>query len=263
MYLRFEDLGSPVWRVYLTPDEHGEVAIGGPGVADLEELLQRAEQDPGCRVIVIASEGGAEFCRGMDLRGLSSGSVASRAEGVARYARCLGLMRGLRAAVVCLVDGAVSGGGVGLVAACDLAIVGPAASFVLTELYFGLVPAVILPVLGERMGPARARWLALSGVTLNGDTAVHLGLADERSDDFTRTLAVRLKHLLRLNPEAVGRLKRLSAEITGQPLELALAAGVARTTIDIDGPEVAAAVESYLAGELPPWAIRQRPEGQR
>jgi len=85
---------------------------------------------------------------------------------------------------------------------------------------------------------------------------------DERSDDLTRTLAVRLKHLLRLNPEALARLKRLSAEIVGQPLEAALAAGVARTTIDIDGPEVADAVESYLAGELPRWAIRQRPEGQ-
>lgn len=262
MHLRFEDLGSPVWRVWLMPDEHGEVAIGGPGVADLEDLLQRAEEDPRCRVIILASEGGAEFCRGMDLRGLSSGDAASRAAGVARFARCVGRMRALRAAVVCLVDGAVSGGGLGLVAASDLAIVGRAASFVLTELYFGLVPAVILPVLGERMGPARARWLALSGVTLDADAAVRLGLADERSDDLPRTLAARLKHLLRLNPEALGRLKRLSAEIVGQPLEVALAAGVARTKIDISGPEVAAAVDSYLAGELPPWAIRQRPEGQ-
>jgi len=262
MLLRSEDLETPVWRVTLMPDEQGEVAIGGRGVADFEALLRRADSDPACRVLIITSKGGAEFCRGMDLRGLTSGDSTSRAEGVARFARCIGLLRGLRAVVVCLVDGACSGGGVGLVAACDLAIVGPAASFVLTELYFGLVPAVILPVLGERMGLARARWLAISGVTLDADAAVRLGLVDERSEDLARTLATRLKHLLRLNPEALARLKRLSAEIAGQPLEVALAAGVARTTVDIDGPEVASAVASYLAGELPPWAIRRRPEGE-
>ena len=262
MHLRCEDLDSPVWRAWLMPDEHGEVAIGGPGTVDLEQLLRQADSDPTCRVLVIASEGGAEFCRGMDLRGLSSGDAASRTEGVARFARCLGLLRGLRAAVVCVVNGVVSGGGVGLVAACDLTIAGPAASFVLTELYFGLVPAVILPVLGERMGPARARWLALSGATLDADAALRCGLVDERSDGLSATLAARLKHLLRLNPEAVGRLKQLSSDIAGQPLEAALAAGVARTSIDIEGPEVAAAVASFLAGELPPWAVRQRPASQ-
>jgi len=261
MHLRCEDLDSPVWRAWLMPDEHGEVSIGGPGTIDLERLLERAKDDPNCRVLVIASEGGAEFCRGMDLRGLASGDAASRTQGVARFARCLGLMRRLKAAVVCVVDGVVSGGGVGLVAACDLTIAGPAASFVLTELYFGLVPAVILPVLGERMGPARARWLALSGATLDADAALRFGLVDERSDGLSATLSARLKHLLRLNPEAVGRLKRLSAEIAGQPLEVALAAGVVRTSEDIEGPEVAVAVASFLAGELPPWAVRRRPAG--
>lgn len=259
MHLRCEALDSPVWRARLGPDEAGHVAIGGPGVAQLEDLLQRAEADAGCRAVVITSDGGAEFCRGMDLEALARGGEPNqRAESIARFARVLGLLRGLRAATVCVVDGAASGGGVGLAAACDLVLAGPGASFILPELYFGLVPAVILPVIGERIGLARARWLALTGERLDVDAAVRLGLADERSDDPTRALNARLKYLLRISPDAVARLKRFTAEITGAPLGDALAAGVARTSADVQGPEVAAAVASFLAGELPPWAARLR-----
>ena len=144
-------------------------------------------------------------------------------------------------------------------AACDLVIAGPAATFALPELFFGLIPAVVLPVIAERVGLARARWLALSGETLHVAEALRLGLVDERSDDVSLTLAARLKYLLRCSPVAVARLKRFSADIAGEPLPAALAAGVARTAADVAGPEVAAAVASYLAGELPPWAVRYRP----
>ncbi len=260
MHLRCEALDAPVWRAWLAPDEHGEVALGGPGLVELEALLRRAETDRSCRVLVITSDGGPEFCRGMDLRGLASGAPLG-GEGIARFARCLALLRTMRPATVCVIDGAASGGGVGLVAACDLVIAGPAASFALPELYFGLVPAVILPVIGERTGLARARWLALAGETLGGEAALRLGLVDERSEDPRRALAARIKHLLRISPDAVARLKRLVAEIDGMPLESALAAGVARTTADIAGPDVAAALASFHAGELPPWAVRP-PRGE-
>lgn len=263
MDLRHEALDSPVWRAWLVPDEVGHVALGGPGVHGLEQLLLHAQASPHCRVLVIASEG-AEFCRGMDLQGLvgaSQGDPEIVAAQVATFARCLTLLRGLRAATVCVIEGAASGGGVGLAAACDMAIAGPAASFALPELFFGLIPAVVMPVIAARIGLQRTRWLALSGDVMAADEALRIGLVDERSDDISVTLAARLKYLLRCSPAAVDRLKRFAAEHAERPLPAALAAGVARTVEDIDGPEVAAAVAGFLQGELPPWAVRYRPGG--
>ncbi len=276
MHLRCEALDTPVWRAWLGADGAGSgagsgtgsdagdgaVALGGPGLAALEQLLLRAEADPRCRVLVLASEA-EEFCRGMDLQALApdgdtdASTRDSSAAAIACYARVLGLLRASRAASVCLIEAAASGGGVGLAAACDLVIAGPRASFRLPELFLGLIPAVVLPVLGERVGPARARALALTGDAIDADVALHIGLVDERSDDPTRSLAARLKHLLRCSPDAVARLKRFSAEIAGLALPEALAAGVARTSADVLRPEIRAAIAGFLAGELPPWATRQ------
>lgn len=276
MHLRCEALDTPVWRAWLGADGTGSgagdgvVALGGPGLTALEQLLLRAEADDRCRVLVLASEAD-EFCRGMDLQSValppvgdastrdsSTGEIAERepAAAIACYARVLGLLRGSRFASVCLVEAAASGGGVGLAAACDLVIAGPRASFRLPELFLGLIPAVVLPVLGERVGLARARTLALTGDAIDADVALHIGLVDERSDDPARSLAARLKYLLRCSPDAVARLKRFSAEIAGLALPEALAAGAARTSADVLRPEIRAAIAGFLAGELPAWATR-------
>lgn len=265
MHLRCEALDTPVWRAWLGADEHGGgVAIGGPGLADLEALLLRAEADESCRVLVLASDAD-EFCRGMDLQGVMAdagedasgqGTASGMGTGIAAYARVLGLLRGLRAATICVVEAAASGGGVGLVAACDLVIAGPRASFRLPELFLGLIPAVVFPVLAERTGPARTRALALTGEAIDGEAAQRIGLVDERSDDPARSLAARIKYLLRCSPAAVARLKRFSAAIAGLALPDALAAGVTHTSRDVARPEVRAAVAGFLAGELPPWAAR-------
>ncbi len=260
MDLRCEGLDSPVWRAWLVPDAEGVVSVGGPGIAALEQLLLRAQAEPHCRALVIASDGG-EFCRGMDLTMLTDASPVERHEAIAGFARCLGLLRWLRVPSLCLVEGAALGGGVGLVAACDLVIASRAASFALPELLLGLIPAVVMPVIHERLGPGRTRWLALSGETLTAATAQHLGLVDELAEDPTLVLASRLKRLLRSSPAAIARLRTFSAEIAGKPLAEALADGVARTTADTSDPEVVAAVLGFVAGVAPPWFVRYRPGG--
>jgi len=260
MDLRCDGLDSPVWRAWLVPDAEGVVAVGGPGVAALEQLLLRAHADPQCRALVLASDGG-EFCRGMDLAGVTHGDAAERHAAIACFARCLGLLRALRVPSLCVIEGAAQGGGVGLVAACDLILASRAASFALPELLLGLIPAVVLPVIAERVGLARARWLALSGETLTATTALQLGLVDEIAEDLALALAARLKRLLRSSPAAIARLRAFSAEIAGLPLAEALAAGVARTSADTSDPEVVAAVTSFAAGVTPPWFARYRPGG--
>lgn len=261
MDLRCEGLDSPVWRAWLVPDAEGAVALGGPGVAALEQLLRRADADERCRALVIASDGG-EFCRGMDLTGLAGGGdPALMRAAIAGFARCLELLRGLRVPSLCVVEGPALGGGVGLVAACDLVIASSAASFALPELLLGLIPAVVLPVLAGRVGASRARWLTLTGEAITPATALRLGLVDDLDEDPALILAARLKRLLRASPAAITRLRRFSAETADLPLAEALAAGVARTASDASDPEVVAAVAGFLAGVAPPWFARYRPGG--
>lgn len=261
MDLRCEGLDSPVWRAWLVPDGEGVVALGGPGLAALEQLLLRVEADTNCRALVLASDG-VDFCRGMDLGMLTHGDASERHAAIARFARCLGLLRGLRVPSLCLVEGAALGGGVGLVAACDLVLASRAASFALPELLMGLIPAVVLPVIRDRVGMSRARWLTLTGEGLTAAAAEQLGLVDEVIEDPTQALGIRLKRLLRSSPAAIARLRSFTAEIADLPLEQALAAGVARTSADVADPEVLAAVAGLAEGVAPPWFARYRPGAQ-
>lgn len=261
MHLRSEDLGTPVWRLWLTGSEKAGKTLTPALLAELEGTLRRADADAGCRVVVIGSDG-TEFCRGMDLHGVAGGAHGDYGVAVAAYARCLELLRTIRPATVCAIENAASGGGVGLVAACDLVIAGKSASFVLPELLLGLLPAVVLPVLVERIGPARARRLCLTGELLHATDAASMGLVDVLTDDASLALASTLKHLMRISPAAVGRLKRHMIDIAGLPREAALAAGAARTTADLQDPAIKAAIAGFVAGEMPPWSVRYRPGGQ-
>lgn len=261
-----------VWRATLMPDtspsEHNPLSLAplpGPKsltlalLKDLEALLRRADADPGCRVFVLDSEG-AEFCRGMDLHGLARGVPYE--EAIAAYARVLGLLRTIRPATLCVVENTATGGGVGLVVACDIAIAGPGATFVLPELLLGLLPAVVLPVLIERVGVGRARRMCLTGEPMSAAEAANIGLVDQRVDDVGVAQAGILKHLLRISPAAVGRLKRYLGELDAMPLDAALTLGAARTTADVNDPEVHAGIVAFVGGDLPPWSIRYRPGGR-
>lgn len=260
MHLRSEDEGTPVWRVWLTEGASGSKALTPALLTALETVLRRADATPACRVVVIASEG-AEFCRGMDLHGIAAGHHADYGAAIGVYARCLELLRTIRPATVCMVDASASGGGVGLIAACDLALVGRTATFVLPELLLGLLPAAVLPVLIERIGVGRARRLCLTGEALSAAEAHQYGLVDVIADDVTVALAATLKHLLRISPAAVGRLKRHLVETAGMPRAEALAAGAARTASDLADAGVQAAIAGFVAGELPSWSVRYRPGG--
>ncbi|MBL9103408.1 MAG: enoyl-CoA hydratase/isomerase family protein [Myxococcales bacterium] len=260
MQLRSEDLGTPVWRIWLVGADRAHKALTPAFLAELEALLRRADGDPRCRVVVLASDSG-EFCRGMDLHGLAEGQHADYGAAIATYARCLELLRTIRPATLCVIETAASGGGVGLVAASDLVIAGRPATFVLPELLLGLMPAVVLPVLAERVGSGRARRLCLTGELLSAADAAQIGLVDVLADEAALTLAATLKHLLRVSPDAVGRLKRHLDLISGMPREAALQAGAARTATDLQDPQIRAAIAGFVAGEMPPWSVRYRPGG--
>jgi enoyl-CoA hydratase/carnithine racemase len=259
--------GGAVRRITLGPGrapdgDPTDVLIDAAGAAALLAALDAAESDPRCRIIVL--EGRAPvFCRGMDLGWVTSNPEVDLSDGVRRFARCLGGMRSSSRIVISVVDGEVMGGGVGLAAAADLCLATARSTFALPELVLGLLPAVVLPVLHERMSPQKARMLCLSS-RISADEARGWGLVDRCVEDparLERTLRSLIKHCLRCSPRAVAGLKDLQDRTVALGLGEALEAGADRTTGIIADPDATGIIRAFLDGEPPPWFDRYRPEG--
>ncbi len=252
---------GPVWRIGLSAGSDGDIALSAEGLSALGELLERAEQSPRCRVLVLQGKPGT-FCRGMDLAELSRDPGPTIATGTRQYAACLRALRGSSKAVIALVDGAAVAGGVGLAVAADVVIATRAASFGLPELALGLVPAMVLALLLERMPPQRARRWALSAQSIDAEEAARWGLVDRLVDDtqeLERGLRAELKSLLRVKPEAVARLKALTSRAAPLGWEQALDEGASCTDEVLADPASIDAVRAFIEGEPLPWFERLRP----
>lgn len=251
---------DPVWRLRLEPGPEGQVSLGPETIAALAAAIDRCAESPGCRVVVLRSAGPG-FCGGMDLKTAVTASRDEVDASLRAFAGALERLLALPAATVAVVEGAASGGGVGLAAACDLVVAGPEASFSLPELRLGLVPAVILPALLQRLSPQRIRRLALAGEALTPAQAEAWGLVDAVAEDPARASASLVKTLLRARPAAVATLKRITREDARGPLAAALQAGVDQTAADLADPEVRSALAALLhEGAAPGWFAR--PGGQ-
>ncbi len=264
MRLRCEHQDGPVWRIHLEGRDQSEVTLDGEGLEELDALLTQAEQAPHCRVIVIESRPGV-FCRGMDLAYVLAHAGEDLTDRIRIYARTMERLRTSRCATVCLVDGEVQGGGVGLAAACDAVLATERATFSLPECVLGLIPAMVMPLLLTRMPRQKARWMALSSRVVSAEEAAELGLVDElfeRSIDLERGLRRVLKRLLRANPRAVARLKTFEQSIAHSRVAQGLEDGAMRTAQDLLDLETIKAIRDLLSGESPPWFARYKGGGR-
>lgn len=250
--------------MHLEPGNKAEVVFDGEGLDELDRLLDDAENSRRCRVLVIESVPGV-FCRGMDLEFLIAHAGEDQSERIAAYARCMERLRCSDKAVVCLVDGEAMGGGVGLAAAADVIIATSRSVFALPECVLGLIPAMVMPLLCERMPVQKARWMALSSRNVKAEEALAIGLVDELVEgpiQLEQVLRGVLKRLLRASPRAVARLKRYSSEIATLSRADALQVGAERTALDLLELETIAAIRGFIAGESPPWFERYRSGGR-
>jgi enoyl-CoA hydratase/carnithine racemase len=202
-------------RDALRVDLAGEPPCGFLSEALVERLLSVAEGDNHARAIIIESRG-ASFCMGLDPGFLIGDGGETPVEQRARAAleRFGRLLRAIECAacpVIAIVNGSAAGGGVALAAAADVIIATSRATFALPETLLGIVPALAFPVLAQRIGAPRARWMAISGVTVDAAEAVRLGIADVVVDDPEVTLGGFLQRLTRLDARSVTAVKRLAS----------------------------------------------------
>lgn len=149
---------EPIHTLILPPH------LDGPSL----ERLHRALDAPGA--VVLRGQGGGVFCGGMSLEATSAPPLRSFAALLERLSGRLS---------VALVEGDALGGGLGLSSACQVVLSVPSARFGLPEALIGMLPAVVLPWVARRAGPAAALRLALTTQPAEGAAALRLGLADE------------------------------------------------------------------------------------
>lgn len=198
---------NSVVTVTLNRPEVGN-ALSTPMLSELLIHLEAAKNVEATRVIVLAASG-TSFCAGADLRNPPDQHFPDMFE------RVLDSIASAPQPVVARVSGHVRAGGIGLVAACDLAVCSTSATFAFTEVRVGVVPAFVA-VSATRLMPARIlRELVLTGRQFTPEEALSAGLLNsvvdvEHLDGAIDTLVTELRAA---DPQAAGRAKRLLREL--------------------------------------------------
>jgi enoyl-CoA hydratase len=191
---------------------HNRNALSSTLVGQLHQGLRDAADDPAVRVVVLGHTGNT-FCAGADL---SEGSAASADPAEATAARSREMATLLRAIVesprpvIVVVDGHVRAGGMGLVAACDIAVAGPRSTFALTEARIGVAPAIISLTLLPKMSSRAAARYYLTGETFDAATAASIGLITMAADDVDAAVASLVADIGRGSPQGLAASKALT-----------------------------------------------------
>ena len=151
---------------------HNRNALSRQLVTELFERLEAAEADEGVRVVLLRSSGRV-FCSGADL---SEASTQGMEEGARQIVRLQRLIATMSKPVVVEVGGPVRAGGIGIVAASDIAVAAEDATFALTEVKLGLAAAIISLTVHHRMNPRAAALTTLGGEVFSGTEAAAYGL---------------------------------------------------------------------------------------
>lgn len=227
-------------------------------IAALTDALETAGRDTSLRAVVLAGAG-ASFSAGADLawmRSMASASEADNRRDALALARLMRTLDELPTPTIARVHGAAFGGGVGLVACCDIAIAAEAARFGLTESRLGLLPAVISPYVIQAIGPRQARRWFATGEHFDASTALRIGLVHEvvAEADLDAAVARQLALLGKAGPlaaAAAGELvRRVAATTDRDALDAANADLIARLRVSAEGQE---GLGAYLGKRTPAW----------
>jgi len=174
-------------------------------VTELLERLRAAEKDEAAKVVVLQAAG-TVFCSGADLSEATTGDFAEGPRSIVRLQRTI---VALSKPVVAKVQGPVRAGGLGLVAAADIAIVARGVSFALTEVRLGLAAAAISVTVLPRLTSRAAAYALLTGEKFDADRAAEIGLITVATDDLDGEVARVVAELSAGTPQGLRETKRL------------------------------------------------------
>jgi methylglutaconyl-CoA hydratase len=243
--LRIERDGD-VLRVTLARPESRN-AFDAALIAELSEAFV----DVGTARAVVLSGDGPSFCAGADVEWMRASVDLDREANVAdatALRRMLESIDACPAPVVAVVHGHALGGGVGLVAASDIAIADLGTVFAFSEVKLGIVPAVISPFALRKIGESAARRYFVTGERFDAETALRIGLVHEVTDDRDAALGHVLDELRTAGPRAARHAKRL---VLDRPDGPETARRIAERRTSQEGQE---GLRAFLERRRPAWA---------
>jgi methylglutaconyl-CoA hydratase len=238
-------------------------------IANLTKTFLELDKDDSVRVVVLAGAGKA-FCAGADLnwmKRMAGYGYEDNLKDANALARMLKTLDRMSKPTVARVHGPAYAGGVGLVAACDIAIGSQAAEFCLTEVKLGLSPATISPYVVRAMGERLARRYFLTGEVIDAGEAYRLRLLSDLStvEELDGTINALLGHLVVGGREAHAKIKDLVRSVAAGEVDDAMIADTAKRIAEIRvSPEGREGIASFLEKRKPAWvkdfeAVRVKP----
>jgi methylglutaconyl-CoA hydratase len=224
-------------------------------IAEIDDTFARLGADPAVRVIVLAGAG-KHFRAGADLQWMQRASQASLAWNVADARKFAGMLARIEACAkptIARVQGAALGGGVGLAAACDIAVAADNASFSVSEAKFGILPAVIGPYVTNAVGKRHARRLALTATRIGAAEALAMGLVQQVTtlDGLDAAVDATVKELLVCGPQAQAEIKQLFAQLAVGPITPEVRELTAQTISRVRGTDEAKEGFAAFLGKRP------------
>ncbi|HET7299630.1 MAG TPA: enoyl-CoA hydratase/isomerase family protein [Oleiagrimonas sp.] len=229
-------------------------------VAELNAVFDAAEKDESLHALVLTGNG-KSFCAGADtkwMRGMAKASQLENREDSLQLARLMRRLNFIDIPTIAMVNGAAYGGGIGLIACCDIAIAAEDAKFALSEVKLGIVPAVISPYVVDAIGFRQARRLFTTGEVFDAACAVRIGLLHETvpADQLYDTVVEIVKRLEKAGPLARRAAKRLALRVAGHnereraKLDAENAELIARIRVSDEGQE---GLTAFLDKRKPNW----------
>ena len=227
-------------------------------IEELTEVFGSLGGDAETRVVVLSGDG-PTFCAGADVNWMRKAGSYSKEENEADAMRMARMLRAIDACpkpVVALAHGAAIGGGVGLVAAADIAIAAEGTVFSLAEVRLGILPSAISPYVLRAIGPRQARDLFLTGDRFDAREAHRIGLVHSvvPADALEEAGMKKVESLLSAGPEAVGVAKRLIEQVAGRNPEEVMdltAKTIAERRASAEAKE---GLSAFLEKRRPSWA---------
>lgn len=246
------------------PDKHN--AFDDALIAELTSQLQAIDQIAAVRAVVLSATG-KSFSAGADLnwmKRMAGYTQAENAADAAALATLMSTLHQLSKPTIARVQGAAYGGGVGLIACCDMAVGTHDAAFSLSEVRLGLIPAVISPYVIAAIGERAARRYFLTGERFDAAEGYRLGLLSElcnSEDDMDVMIEDLLAAIMASGPNAIGEAKLLITSVANQSITESLindnAQRIAKVRVSVEGQE---GLQAFIQKRNPTWATTSKKE---
>ena len=237
------------------PEVHN--AFNPAMIEALHKIVLEIGRDQAIRVVKLTGAG-KSFSAGADLNWMREAAGYTQAQNLADTGKLSALLNDLASLpkpTIALIRGAAIAGGTGLVACCDIAIAEPNATFGVSEVRIGLIPATISPYVIAKIGPRQARRYFLTGERFDAEEARRIGLIHEVAADVDARAGQIADEILKGAPVAIEQTKKLIATIANTEvsngLQAELAAKLAHRRAS---PEAVDGIAAFLEKRPPGWS---------